>query len=48
VAAGNENADVSTKVPAGCSNAITVSAVDSNLNKASFSNYGKEVDVAAP
>lgn len=48
VAAGNENADVSTKVPAGCSDALTVSAVDSNLAKASFSNYGSKVDVAAP
>ena len=48
VAAGNENADVAAKVPAGCPDAITVSAVDSNLVKASFSNYGAEVDVAAP
>lgn len=48
VAAWNENADVSTKVPAGCSNAITVWAVDSNLTKASFSNYWTEVDVSAP
>lgn len=48
VAAGNENTDVSTKVPAGCSDAITVWAVDSNLNKASFSNYWSKVDVAAP
>lgn len=48
VAAGNENADVSTKVPAGCSDALTVSAVDANLAKASFSNYGSKVDVAAP
>lgn len=48
VAAGNENADVSTKVPAWCSDAITVWAVDSNLTKASFSNYGAKVDVSAP
>jgi len=48
VSAGNSNADVSTVVPAGCSDAITVSAVDSTLTKASFSNYGSEVDVAAP
>lgn len=48
VAAWNENADVSTKVPAGCSDAITVWAVDSNLTKASFSNYWTEVDVSAP
>lgn len=48
VAAGNENADVNAKVPAWCSDAITVWAVDSNLKKASFSNYGNEVDVSAP
>lgn len=48
VAAGNENADVSAKVPAGCADALTVSAVDSSLAKASFSNYGTKVDVAAP
>jgi subtilisin family serine protease len=48
VAAGNENADVSTKVPAGCKDALTVGAVDVNLSKASFSNYGAEVDVSAP
>lgn len=48
VAAGNENADVSKKVPAGCADALTVSAVDSALKKASFSNYGSKVDVAAP
>lgn len=48
VAAGNENADVSAKVPAGCADALTVSAVDSSLVKASFSNYGSKVDVAAP
>ena len=48
VAAGNENMDTSTKVPAGCADAITVGAVDSTLTKASFSNYGAKVDVAAP
>jgi hypothetical protein len=48
VAAWNENADVSAKVPAGCSDAITVWAVDSTLTKASFSNYWAEVDVSAP
>ncbi len=48
VAAWNENTTVSNKVPAWCSDAITVSAVDSQLRKASFSNYGAWVDVAAP
>lgn len=40
--------DASTQVPAGCANAITVGAVDSALTKASFSNYGAKLDVAAP
>lgn len=48
VAAGNENTDVFTVVPAGCADAITVGAVDSTLTKASFSNYGSKVDVSAP
>lgn len=48
VAAGNSNVNVSTFVPGGCTNAITVGAVDSTLTRASFSNYGAKVDVAAP
>lgn len=48
VAAWNENADVSAKVPAWCKDAITVWAVDNTLTKASFSNYWAEVDVSAP
>lgn len=48
VAAGNENADTSAKIPAGCTDALTVAAVDSSLTKAYFSNYGAAVDVAAP
>jgi serine protease len=47
-AAGNSNVDTSTFVPGGCTSAITVAAVDSGLNRASFSNYGSKVDVAAP
>ncbi|NDK08446.1 S8 family serine peptidase [Candidatus Gracilibacteria bacterium] len=47
-AAGNSNVDTSTFVPGGCSQAITVAAVDSNLTRASFSNYGSKVDVSAP
>lgn len=45
VAAGNANTD------GGYSDnpyMITVSATDSNDNKASFSNYGNQIDVAAP
>jgi len=46
-AAGNEG--VSSKFyPAACSGVISVGAVDSNNNKATFSNYGSWVSVAAP
>ncbi|MFA6296567.1 MAG: S8 family serine peptidase [Patescibacteria group bacterium] len=47
-AAGNSNWDASYFQPAGMDNVLTVSAVDYNETKASFSNYGDEVDVAAP
>ncbi|MCD0259071.1 S8 family serine peptidase [Xanthomonas melonis] len=48
VAAGNSNMDVSTSVPANCPNVIAVAATTSAGAKASFSNYGKGVDIAAP
>lgn len=47
IAAGNDNCDVpdpATKVDG----VIAVSAVDSYGKKASFSNYGRTIDVAAP
>lgn len=47
-AAGNSNTDTSTFVPWGCPYAITVAAIDEQNNRASFSNYGAKVDVAAP
>src|SRR5688500_20165933 len=51
-AAGNSNADVGTPQsgfsPANISNAITVSAFDYFDTKASFSNFGQKIDVAAP
>lgn len=47
-AAWNSNVDTSTFVPGWCNQAITVAAVDSNLTRASFSNYGSKVDVGAP
>jgi subtilisin family serine protease/uncharacterized protein YozE (UPF0346 family) len=47
-AAGNSNIDTSTFVPGGCASAVTVAAVDQNLKRASFSNFGTKVDVAAP
>jgi serine protease len=48
VAAGNENANVSTSSPANCANVIAVGAITSAGAKASYSNYGTGVDVAAP
>ena len=48
VAAWNSNIDVSRTVPAWCPDAITVAAVDQNLNKASFSNFWNLVDISAP
>ena len=46
-AAGNNNSDV-LQYPAGFEHVISVSAVDQSNVKASFSNYGSWVDVAAP
>lgn len=47
-AAGNDNWDVSDCSIAHLDRCIVVSAVDSNLQKASFSNWGNTVDVTAP
>jgi len=48
VAAGNSNTDAANAMPANCSNVIAVAAVDSAGRRASFSNFGSAVDVAAP
>lgn len=48
VAAGNSNADAITFSPADSDYAITVAASDPNDAKASFSNWGEKIDVAAP
>ena len=47
-ASGNSNIDTIQFVPGGCSDAITVAAVDNSGMRAPFSNYGSKVDVAAP
>lgn len=47
-AAMNENEDVANFSPVGCPNVIAVSATDSSDGKASFSNWGSRIDVAAP
>lgn len=46
--AGNDKKNVKDYSPAHLEACITVSAVDKSLNPASFSNYGKGVDLAAP
>lgn len=48
VAAGNENADVANKTPASCAGVITVAAVGKTGGKASYSNFGSKVTLAAP
>lgn len=48
VASGNANIDADVCVPASCPGAFTVAAVNSNLERAAFSNYGDCVDIAAP
>jgi serine protease len=48
VAAGNENQNASNSSPANCTGAIVVAAVGRTGGKASYSNYGTIVDVAAP
>lgn len=48
VAAGNENADAINSNPANCTGVITVAAVNRNGARAFYSNFGNNVDVAAP
>ncbi|KAI0244112.1 hypothetical protein L0F63_001794 [Massospora cicadina] len=48
VAAGNDNRDACNYSPASAPSAITVGATDINDARASFSNYGKCVDVFGP
>jgi serine protease len=48
VAAGNDNNEVANYSPASCSNVITVAAVGRTGARASYSNHGSKVDVAAP
>jgi thermitase len=45
-ASGNSNSAVA--FPGNCNGVITVGAIDSNKQRASFSNYGPEMDVMAP
>lgn len=47
-AAGNNSSHAASFYPAGYDNVLTVAATDNNDQKASFSNYGQAVEVAAP
>jgi chitodextrinase len=47
-AAGNSNADALNHSPSSADHAVTVAASDYNDAKASFSNWGEKIDVAAP
>lgn len=48
VAAGNDYGNTSDHCPAHITSAITVGAVDSNLQKAAFSNSGSSLDIVCP
>jgi serine protease len=48
VAAGNSNVNVSNANPANCSGVIAVAATGKTGGRASYSNYGTLIDVAAP
>ncbi|KAI1807560.1 subtilisin-like protein [Daldinia bambusicola] len=48
VAAGNDGASASETSPASASSALTVGAVSWDRTRASWSNYGRDVDVFAP
>jgi serine protease len=47
-AAGNDAIDVSMFAPANCAGVITVAAGTRQGDRASYSNYGRRVDVSAP
>jgi len=48
VAAGNDNSPVAGHAPASCANVVTVGATGASGQRASYSNYGAGVDLAAP
>ncbi len=48
VAAGNSSENVSNATPANCNNVVSVAAVGRGGGRASYSNFGSLVDVAAP
>jgi len=48
VSAGNESDDAANHVPANCTGVISVAALSSVGNKASYSNFGATVTISAP
>lgn len=48
IAAAGNDGNNRTSYPAGYASVVSVAAVDSNKNKASFSQYNKDVELAAP
>lgn len=48
VAAGNSNSDVSGFTPGNCNGVISVAATNRQADRASYSNYGSLIDIAAP
>ncbi|KAI1650417.1 subtilisin-like protein [Daldinia loculata] len=48
VSAGNDGADASTRSPASAGSALTVGAVGWDRTRASWSNFGRDVDIFAP
>jgi serine protease len=48
VAAGNSNQDTRRFTPASCANTVTVAATGPTGKRAAYSNFGPDVDVAAP
>lgn len=48
VAAGNSNANASGFTPANCSNVINVASTSREGNRSYYSNFGTNIDVAAP
>ena len=48
VAAGNDNEDTATHSPGNCAHVITVGATGYSGQRASYSNYGPNVDISAP
>lgn len=48
LSSGNDNLPIKYLSPAGADTAITVGAYNSDYQICSFSNYGEEIDVAAP